>query len=91
MNSRLVLKTAMALSIFAFCCALVGLFAFGNYLMVGGHRPPHEVLANGFTFPILGKGATVYISKIDLICLTGLLSLLVASMISANWAHKKIG
>ncbi len=91
MMKRSVLKAVKMLSIFGFCCALAGLFAFGNYLMVSGHRPPHEVLANGFTFPIPGKGAPVYISKIDLIGLAGLLGLLVASTLSANWANKKIG
>ena len=90
MKTRSLLRAVKTLSMFGFCCALAGLFIFGNYLLVDGHRPPRAVLAKGFTFPIPGKGAPVYVSTLDLIGLVGLVSLLVVCMMSANWAYKKL-
>ena len=83
------LEVAERLSISGFWLALIGLFVFGNYLMIAGHRPHHEVLSSGYTYPIPGKGGNVYLSMIDLISLASLIAVVVISMVCANWAHRK--
>ena len=84
------LKATKWLSIVGFCSALVGLFAFGNYLMTAGHRPYNEALSSGYTYPIPGKGGNVYVSQVDLVSLASLIFVVVISISCANWAHRKI-
>jgi hypothetical protein len=84
MTKRSVLEAAKALSIIVFVLAIAGLFVFGNYLMIEGHRPYHEQLSGGFTYPIPGKGGNVYVTLSDL---TILVALVVTAAISATCAN----
>ena len=61
------------ISLVGFALALSGLFLFGNYLMIEGHRPYHEISYAGFVYPISGKGGYVFVSIRDLAALVGLI------------------
>lgn len=89
-TKRCTLKVAKTFSILTFIAALLGLFAFGNYLMIGGHRPYYEALDHGFVYPIPGKGGSVYVSMFDLEILIGLVAAAVIGMICANRINKAL-
>ena len=89
-TKRSVLEAAQRLFFVVFALALIGLFVFGNYLMIGSHRPSHELLAEGFVYPIFGKGGIIYISGQDLKELIALVAVLVISMVCTNRIAKTL-
>jgi hypothetical protein len=89
-TKRFTLKVAKTFFILAFAAALLGLFAFDNYLMIEGHRPYYKAFDHGFVYPIPGKGGSVYVSMFDLEILIGLVATVVISMICANRIDKAL-
>ena len=83
-----IFKVAKALSFFTFGSALIGLFVFGNYLMIQEHRPYHEILSSGFVYPIPGKGGNIYVSKSDLIIQLVLVAIAAIGAAGTHWFDK---
>jgi hypothetical protein len=79
-----------SLSATVFALALGGLFVFGNFLMIGGHRPYRRILGSSFVYPFPGKGGWVYVSKYDLVILTLIVAGAIISAAAANWAQRRI-
>jgi hypothetical protein len=82
------LEILRGVSVFIFATALLALFFIGNYLMI--NRPNSPNPSEGFIYVFFGKGAPIYISRVDYIFLVSAILVLIGSMISANRFHRMI-